>query len=339
MASKMASRLWTAVDHFTSDMILSERDVARKKWASKPAKTSILSPDEEVRGLIKGASELRHIWEFLSKRLQVGIGLDLLCLSFLDESGDLIRVRFFYPPSGFGDPANFENGHSDNRAQEAPRRNIFSRKDDSKDTQINALSSSSGGLNRVEPMISMMEKDNHFVQAYKRKDTTFSGKLSELGEELLAELGLDAEENKTLNIFSIPLIAGNRSIALITLGFSTIDAFSQAKLSYVYTIRDQVAQLVWNLILQERMKNQSQVDSLTGLLSHTSFQRILEMELEKAESQETPMTVMIIDINNIQEINKSLGNHDGDQEICHLASTVRRLVRGLDTVARFGADE
>ena len=62
-----------------------------------------------------------------------------------------------------------------------------------------------------------------------------------------------------------------RSIAMLTLGFREMDSFSQAKLSYVYGLRDQIAQLVWNLILKERMKSQSQVDGLTGLLSYSYF--------------------------------------------------------------------
>jgi diguanylate cyclase (GGDEF)-like protein/putative nucleotidyltransferase with HDIG domain len=46
-----------------------------------------------------------------------------------------------------------------------------------------------------------------------------------------------------------------------------------------------------------------------------------------------------VDVNNIEEINQSLGHEAGDEAICHLASTVRRLSRGLDTIARYGGDE
>jgi diguanylate cyclase (GGDEF)-like protein/putative nucleotidyltransferase with HDIG domain len=87
------------------------------------------------------------------------------------------------------------------------------------------------------------------------------------------------------------------------------------------------------------MKNQAQVDNLTGLLSYTHFQGILEREMSKADSHNGSVSVMILDVNNIEEINQTLGHQAGDDAICHLASTVRRLSRGLDTIARYGGDE
>ncbi len=183
-------------------------------------------------------------------------------------------------------------------------------------------------------LISMNARDNHLVKAYLRKDTTFSPSAQSLGEELS-----EFAASETLNIFSVPFIASSKAIAMITLGFAEMDAFSQAKLSYVYTLRDQVAQLVWNLVLQDRMKLQAQIDNLTGLLSYSYFQQVLENEIERAHQNQTSVTVMILDINNIQEINQRLGHTVGDEAICYLASTVRRLIRGLDTVARYGGDE
>lgn len=187
-----------------------------------------------------------------------------------------------------------------------------------------------------EPIVSMAEHGNHLVHAYQRKDTTFTSHLQSLGPELQALLTRD---EPTMNIFSVPLIAGDRSIAMLTLGFAEMDAFAQAKLSYVYTLRDQIAQLVWNLVLKDRMKYQAQIDSLTGLLSYSTFQRVLECELDKTDRNETSLTAMILDINNIREINEAMGHSAGDDAICHMASTVRRLIRGIDTVARYGGDD
>lgn len=304
--SLMASKLWNAVDHFASEIIHSDKaDLIRKRWGHKPVRTEFLSPEEEVKQLITSAESLSDIWDFFSRRLKSGTDIDILCFSVLDESGEFVRMRFWEP----GIPG---------RIQQVPF---------------------DSGLNNEIPMVSMLERNNHLVHAYNRKDTTFTANLKDLGPGVLQYLGLDAEQTGPLNIFSIPLIAGNRAIAMVTLGFNVLDAFSQAKLSYLYTIRDQIAQLIWNLILQERMKAQSQVDNLTGLPSYSYFQRVLELELAKAEKNVTSVTVMILDINNIQEINQTYGHHAGDEVICHLASTVRHLIRGLDTVARYGADE
>ncbi|MBK8190704.1 MAG: diguanylate cyclase [Vampirovibrionales bacterium] len=216
----------------------------------------------------------------------------------------------------------------------------FSVLDDSADfIRLNFLHPQNPDKPFDKPIISMSDRNNHLVQASQRKDTTFTSRPADLGEHLQAYLQLPETSRQHLNIFTAPFIAGGRVIAMITLGFSEVDAFSQAKLSYVYTLRDQIAQLVWNLTLQDRMKSQAQIDTLTGLMTHTYFQRVLEAELKKAQRQNQPLTTMVVDIANIKEINRNCGHDVGDDAICHLASMTRRLIRGIDTVARYGGDE
>lgn len=300
--TRFCSQLSTKVDQCATALLHAEKiQMARKPHGSLLSKTKLSTPEEEIRKLIISAASLDDIWHFFLKRLKSGSSLDFLGFSVLDERGDFIRLRFAY---------------SEGELESSPH---------------------------VQPTISLVDTTNHFVQAYRRKDTTFSPDLGSLGEDVLATLPWAQEQlaqgQNAFNLFSVPLIAGDQAIAMLTLGFREMDAFSQAKLSYVYTLRDQIAQLVWNLILQDRMKSQAQVDNLTGLLSYTYFQGILERELAKADHQCSSVTVMVLDINQIQEINKSLGHEAGDEAICHLASTVKRMIRGLDTVARYGGDE
>src|SRR5690606_27414465 len=65
----------------------------------------------------------------------------------------------------------------------------------------------------IEPIVSMAEHGNHLVHAYQRKDTTFTSHLQALGPELEA---LTRRDDSSMNIFSVPLIAGDRSIAMLT---------------------------------------------------------------------------------------------------------------------------
>jgi diguanylate cyclase (GGDEF)-like protein len=286
-------------------------DRVSTQFATRP--TAILKPskretplpklEDDVREIIMSATTLEDLWRFFNGRLKSGGSPDLLCFSILDESSQFVRVRFLYD----GNPP------------------------------------AAAKQQRELPSICLSEVGNHLVQAYKRKDTTFTPNLSRLGRDMLTcipwaqELTNQGEEQ--FNLFSIPFVAGNRTVALLTLGFQELDGFSQAKLSYVYGLRDALAQLIWNLILQERMKAQTQVDNLTGLLSYTCFQDVLERELDTTEQMHQSMTVMVMDVDELQEINHAQGHAIGDAAICHLASTVRRLVRGVDTVARYGGDE
>lgn len=185
--------------------------------------------------------------------------------------------------------------------------------------------------------IPLCDQENHLIKTVTRADTTFTNRLEELGREVYPYLHHVA--SKGLQAFSVPLVAGGKTIAVITLGFDTLDAFSQARLSYVYTLRDTLAQLTWNLILQERLMSQPQVDNLTGLMTHSSFHQALRKEWRKAKAEGHPLSVLLLNINDLKAYNEAHSHQMGDKAIAWLASIVKREVRGIDTVARFGGDD
>jgi hypothetical protein len=200
--SRFCDQISTRVDQCTSALLHAEKlQMARKPHATKLSKTRLSSPEDEVKKLVITASSLDDVWQFFLKRLKSGSTLDLLCFSVLDERGLLIEARFLH--DGL-----------------QPERTIT-------DTAV----------------ISITDTGNHLVQSYRRKDTTFSPNIRSLGSEVLALLPwatVDSPDAPTeFNLFSVPLIAGGQAIAMITLGFREMDSFSQAKLSYVYTLRDQ----------------------------------------------------------------------------------------------------
>ncbi|MGE0199975.1 MAG: HD domain-containing phosphohydrolase [Candidatus Melainabacteria bacterium] len=283
-------------------------------------KTRLQSPEDEIKALIQSAATLDDVWGFLLRRLRHGVDVDLLCLSVLDDSGDVLRVRHLYPFTP--GEAITSHGHAEN--------------DDVYSNTITAQDA----LNAC--FISMSQTENHLVSAYARRDTTFSNGVQSLGPQLASLLmsqNPNLRDDQPFHLFSVPLLAKGKPIALVTLGFLDMDAFSQAKLSFVYTIRDALAQLIWNLLLQERMQSNAHMDNLTGLLSYSSFQHVMSQELARAQAMETPATLMLLDINNLHGINEKQGHHVGDDAIRHLASSVRRLIRGIDTVARHGGDD
>lgn len=185
--------------------------------------------------------------------------------------------------------------------------------------------------------IPLCDKANHLIKTVCRADTTFSSQRHELGRELYPYL--EGHETDRHNVFSIPLVAGNRTIAVITLGFDVLDSFSQAKLSYVYLLRDQLAQVVWNLILQERLQNQPQVDNLTGLITYSSFHQVFKKELRRAKFEGFKLSLLLVDINDLKAYNEQYSHQMGDRAIARLATIIKHQVRGIDTIARYGNDE
>lgn len=87
---------------------------------------------------------------------------------------------------------------------------------------------------------------------------------------------------------------------------------------------------------QRRLERLSLHDSLTGVYNRTFF----EEEMRRLEqSREYPISLVVIDIDNLKFFNDSLGHDVGDALLKSCADILTRSVRKSDTVARIGGDE
>jgi diguanylate cyclase (GGDEF)-like protein/putative nucleotidyltransferase with HDIG domain len=89
-------------------------------------------------------------------------------------------------------------------------------------------------------------------------------------------------------------------------------------------------------------KNLSQLalrDALTGLFNHRYFQEQLDRELNKAQRQNKPLSIVIMDIDDFAVLNNSYGHQLGDAVLMRFAKILNSMTRSYDTVARLGGDE
>ncbi len=89
----------------------------------------------------------------------------------------------------------------------------------------------------------------------------------------------------------------------------------------------------------EKMIEESNHDSLTGLFNKTYFQNTLDQHLSLAKRHGTDLSVLFLDIDDFKEINDTLGHHCGDIVLKQVADTINNKMRESDVKARFGGDE
>ncbi len=89
----------------------------------------------------------------------------------------------------------------------------------------------------------------------------------------------------------------------------------------------------------EAAVNSSTVDWLTGAYNHGYFKRFLDFELRKSANYNYPVSLIMIDIDNFKTYNDSHGHTVGDSILKELALIIKRAVRDVDLVARYGGDE
>src|SRR5262249_38894531 len=91
--------------------------------------------------------------------------------------------------------------------------------------------------------------------------------------------------------------------------------------------------------VRSRLEQLSLHDELTGLFNYRYLHSRLNEEFKRAERYHEPLACMVIDIDRLQAHNEKLGREQGDAIIKHIAESLRRTVREIDVVARFGGDE
>lgn len=80
-------------------------------------------------------------------------------------------------------------------------------------------------------------------------------------------------------------------------------------------------------------------DSLTGLLNHARIIEQLEVEIARAQRDNTPLSFAMIDIDHFKTINDLHGHIAGDNVIKNLANLFEQRLRKSDSIGRYGGDE
>ena len=107
----------------------------------------------------------------------------------------------------------------------------------------------------------------------------------------------------------------------------------------VKTVSDQLAVAISHARLFRKMEQQAKTDSLTGLYNHGWFQDRLDHELKLSDRYHTQVSLILLDLDQLKRINDTYGHPAGDTTLCHVAQSMRAVVREVDLCARYGGEE
>ncbi len=142
--------------------------------------------------------------------------------------------------------------------------------------------------------------------------------------------------------FSLPILflpVGERTYieAPATLGLSYISGVSIIAVLYFLTgMKDDLRRTE---LTAERMKRLAETDSLTGLLNRRGMEMIMEQEMESAERNESPLSLIIFDLDDFKSLNDAYGHGAGDEALVSVSRLVESHLRIGDSFARWGGEE
>jgi diguanylate cyclase len=88
-----------------------------------------------------------------------------------------------------------------------------------------------------------------------------------------------------------------------------------------------------------RLSDEVGTDALTQVANRRGLMQAFEAEKSRLERDGGALAVGLLDIDNFKRLNDSLGHAAGDQALVALSQHVRRSLRPVDVVARFGGEE
>ena len=89
---------------------------------------------------------------------------------------------------------------------------------------------------------------------------------------------------------------------------------------------------------RNKLLYQSEHDELTGLYNKRSLNRYLEDVFEACKLNEKELGILFLDIDYFKQLNDRYGHGKGDEGICAVADTLKKIFPE-DYVARYGGDE
>ncbi len=101
--------------------------------------------------------------------------------------------------------------------------------------------------------------------------------------------------------------------------------------------RMRVGQRMW--MMQEKLRQAANTDGLTGLYNHDHLNRILEAEVNRSRRYGGPLSFIMIDLDFFKAVNDNYGHLQGNLVLEQVADCLRRTVREVDSISRFGGDE
>lgn len=94
-----------------------------------------------------------------------------------------------------------------------------------------------------------------------------------------------------------------------------------------------------NATVYASAKERAFIDDVTGIYNVRYFMDTCEKELRRSVRYSVPLSLLFLDLDQFKRINEEFGHVEGSQILNRLCGLLKKHVRQVDTLARYGGDE
>ena len=145
---------------------------------------------------------------------------------------------------------------------------------------------------------------------------------------------------KTKSIIGVPLKTEGNVFGVIEL-INKLNGknFTPFELKILSTIGDFAAIAIAKVYYFSALKKIATIDPLTEIYNRRVFDRQFKKEAERCKRYNDELSILMLDVDEFKKINDQFGHPAGDKVLKNLAGILKRNIRKVDIVARYGGDE
>jgi len=137
------------------------------------------------------------------------------------------------------------------------------------------------------------------------------------------------------SVIVVPLVAPDMVVGVLSVSAASRSAFDDDDIVLVQLLANCCAPSV----LRSRLRRLSVTDHQTQALNQRALFPRLRVEMDAAERTETPLSVLMLDLDHFKRVNDEHGHAAGDHVLSVFADRTRSSIRSRDILVRRGGEE
>jgi diguanylate cyclase (GGDEF)-like protein len=149
-----------------------------------------------------------------------------------------------------------------------------------------------------------------------------------------------SEDDPSGSRLVIPLLSKDEPSGFVELSGPLRARFGEDELEVVQILANQAATAIDNARMYQDQERQAITDGLTGLFNHRFFYDSLRSEMARSLRYFTPLSLLILDVDDFKTFNDTYGHVAGDEALREIGRLLRSGVREhIDIACRYGGEE
>jgi diguanylate cyclase (GGDEF)-like protein len=171
------------------------------------------------------------------------------------------------------------------------------------------------------------------------RDDPVLGPILEEQKPVVAPAGLGLPDSDTKSYAIVPLSRNRRLSGVLLVVKPGAQSITPSDLQVLFMVAQHGTLSVENARRFEDAQHWAVSDGLTGLANHRHFQERLRQEVSEAERYNTPLAMIMMDVDYFKRLNDTEGHPRGDALLRAVGGVIRSQCRRSDVLARYGGDE